>query len=46
MCVSFKPVYKTKVKSFSLFSAWVNEKVWELVTYCTGALFDWVYILN
>ena len=26
--------------------AWVNEKVWELVTYCNGALLDWVYILN
>ena len=34
---------KSKV---SLFSAWVNEKVWELVTYCTGVLLDWVYILN
>ena len=25
---------------------WVNDKVWELVTYCTGALLDCVYILN
>ena len=24
----------------------VSEKVWKLVTYCTGALFDRVYILN
>ncbi len=31
---------------FSLFSVWVNEKVWELVTYCAGALLDCVYILN
>ena len=46
ICVSFKPVHKTKVKSFSLFSTWVNEKVWELVTYCTGALLGWVYTLN
>ena len=27
-------------------SACVSEKVLELVTYCTGALFDWEYILN
>ena len=26
--------------------ACVSEKVLELVAYCTGALFDWVYILN
>ena len=31
---------------FFLFSVLVNEKVWELVTYCVGALLDCVYILN
>ena len=50
MSVFFKPVDKTRFKKVVFFShgltLWVNDKVWELVTYCTGALLDCVYILN
>ena len=43
--VFIQPGYKTKIIFFFVFVC-VSEKVWELVTYCTGALFDWVYILD
>ena len=45
-CVFPSSLCTRRKSKVSLFSTWVNEKVWELVTYCTGVLLDWVYILN
>ena len=46
-CLVFVVVVVVFFFFFSLlFSAWVNEKMWELVTYYAGALLDCVYILN